>query len=81
MKTTRDFIEAWEKVAQRENLGFRDYREKYGLIEVNLVFWFLEQLGKLLQQGHTTGARHQTLNRRDSAWQSSCCVPFRWKFG
>ena len=51
MTMTRDFVEAWEKVAQRDNLDFREYREKYGLIEVDLVFWFLEQLGRLLQQG------------------------------
>ena len=50
MSMTKDFVEAWEKVAEREILDFRAYREKYGFIEVNEVFVFLKQLGRLLQK-------------------------------
>jgi len=50
MLMTKDFAEAWEKVCEREILDFRAYREKYGFIEVDEVFWFLEQLGRLLQK-------------------------------
>lgn len=50
MLMTKDFAEAWEKVAEREILDFRAYREKYGFIEADEVFWFFEQLGRLLQK-------------------------------
>ena len=49
---TKDFAEAWEKVmGEREILDYRDYWKKYGLVEVDEVFWFFEQLGRLLQRG------------------------------
>jgi hypothetical protein len=50
MSLSRDFAEAWEKFAQSETLDFWAYHDKYGFVEVDLVFWFLEQLGRLLQQ-------------------------------
>jgi len=48
---TKDFGEAWEKVLEREILDHRDYWKKYGFVEVDEVFWFFEQLGRLLQKG------------------------------
>jgi len=48
---TKDFGEAWEKVLDREILDYPDYWKKYGLVEVDEVFWFFEQLGRLLQKG------------------------------
>lgn len=50
MTMTKDFAEAWEKVQEREILDFRDYWEKYGFVEADEVFWFFEQLGRLLQK-------------------------------
>jgi len=52
MTMTKDFAEAWEKVmGEREILNYRDYWKKYGFVEVDEVFWFFEQLGRLLQKG------------------------------
>jgi len=52
MTMTKDFAEAWEKVlGEREILEYRDYWKKYGFVEVDEVFWFFEQLGRLLQKG------------------------------
>lgn len=51
MTMTKDFAEAWEKVlGEREILDYRDYWRKYGFVEVDEVFWFFEQLGRLLQK-------------------------------
>jgi hypothetical protein len=51
MTMTKDFGEAWEKVlGEREILEYRDYWKKYGFVEVDEVFWFFEQLGRLLQK-------------------------------
>ena len=52
MTMTKDFAEAWEKVlGEREILNYRGYWKKYGFVEVDEVFWFFEQLGRLLQKG------------------------------
>jgi len=52
MTMTKDFAEAWEKVlGEREILDYRDYWKKYGFVEVDEVFWFFEQLGRLLEKG------------------------------
>jgi hypothetical protein len=48
---SRDWVEAWEKVRDRETLDYNDYKEKYGFVEVNEVYLFLDQLGRLLQKG------------------------------
>src|SRR5512136_3509260 len=48
---SRDWVEAWEKVRDRETLNYNDYKEKYGFVEVNEVYLFLDQLGRLLQKG------------------------------
>jgi hypothetical protein len=48
---SKDWVEAWEKVRDRETLDYDDYKEKYGLVEVNEIYLFLDQLGRLLQKG------------------------------
>jgi hypothetical protein len=46
----KDWLEAWEKVRDREILDHGDYKAKYGFVELNEVFVFFEQLGRLLQK-------------------------------
>jgi hypothetical protein len=48
---SKDWLEAWEKVRDREILDYDDYKEKYGLVEANEVYVYLDQLGRLLQKG------------------------------
>jgi hypothetical protein len=48
---SRDWLEAWEKVRDREPLDYEDYKKKYGLIEANEIYLYLDQLGRLLQKG------------------------------
>jgi hypothetical protein len=48
---SKDWVEAWEKVRDRETLDYNDYKEKYGFVEVNEIYLFLDQLGRLLQKG------------------------------
>ena len=47
----KDWLEAWEKVRDRETLDYSEYKEKYGLVEANEVYLFYDQLGRLLQKG------------------------------
>jgi len=47
----KDWLEAWEKVRDRENLDYGEYKEKYGFVEANQVYLFYDQLGRLLQKG------------------------------
>ncbi len=47
----RDWLEAWEKVRDRENLDYAEYKEKYGFVEANQIYLFYDQLGRLLQKG------------------------------
>jgi hypothetical protein len=47
----KDWLEAWEKVRDRENLDYSEYKEKYGFVEANQVYLFYDQLGRLLQKG------------------------------
>lgn len=47
----KDWLEAWEKVRDRENLAYSEYKEKYGFVEANQVYLFYDQLGRLLQKG------------------------------
>ena len=49
--TSKDWLEAWEKFSNRENLGYDDYREKYGFVEFNEVYLFFDEIGNLLQKG------------------------------
>ena len=48
---SKDWLEAWQKVEEREILGFDDYLRKYGTVELNEVYVFLKQLGILLREG------------------------------
>jgi hypothetical protein len=48
---SKDWVEAWEKVRDRETLDYNDYKERYGFVEANEVYLFLDQLGRLLQKG------------------------------
>jgi hypothetical protein len=47
----KDWLEAWEKVRDREILDHGKYKEKYGFVELNEVFVFFEQLGRLIKKG------------------------------
>ncbi len=47
----KDWLEAWEKVRDRENLDYSDYKKKYGFVEVNQIYLLYDQLGRLLQKG------------------------------
>ena len=48
---TKDWLDSWEKVNEREILDYNDYKAKYGFVELNVIFVFFEQVGKLLQKG------------------------------
>ena len=48
---SKDWLEAWEKVREREPLSYDDYKKKYGLVEANEIYVYLDQLGRLLQKG------------------------------
>jgi len=47
----KDWLEAWEKVRDREIMDHGDYKAKYGFVELNEVFVFFEQLGRLIKKG------------------------------
>jgi hypothetical protein len=47
----KDWLEAWEKVRDREVMDYGGYKEKYGLVEANQIYLFYDQLGRLLQKG------------------------------
>ena len=47
----KDWLEAWEKVRDREIIDYSDYKKKYGFVEANQVYLFYDQLGRLLQKG------------------------------
>jgi len=47
----REFLEAWEKVRDREFKDTDDYQKKYGsLVELNLVYTVYQEFGMLLQR-------------------------------
>jgi hypothetical protein len=48
---SKDWLEAWQKVQEREVLGYEDYLRKYGSVELNEVYVFFTQLGMLLKKG------------------------------
>jgi hypothetical protein len=47
----KDWLEAWEKVRDRENLDYNAYRQKYSFVEANQVYLLYDELGRLLQKG------------------------------
>lgn len=48
---SKDWLEAWQKVQDREVLDHSDYLKKYGFVELNEVYVFLDQLGRLMKRG------------------------------
>jgi hypothetical protein len=47
----REFLEAWEKVRDREFKDTEDYMKKYGgLVELNLVYTVYQEFGMLLER-------------------------------
>jgi len=48
---SKDWLEAWQKVQSRETLNYGDYMEKYGSVELNEIFVFFDELGRLLKKG------------------------------
>jgi hypothetical protein len=48
---TREFLEAWETIRDREVKSTEDYMKKYGsLVELNLVYTVYQEIGMLLQR-------------------------------
>ena len=47
---SKDWLEAWMKVRDRETLDYDDYKEKYGFVEINEVFVFFELAGRLVKK-------------------------------
>jgi hypothetical protein len=47
----KDWLDAWQKVQEREVLDHGDYLRKYGFVELNEVFMFFAQVGMLLKRG------------------------------
>ena len=48
---TREFLEAWETIRDREVKSTEDYQKKYGgLVELNLVYTVYQEIGMLLQR-------------------------------
>jgi len=48
---SKDWLEAWEEVRDREITDYNDYKEKHGFVDANQVYLFYDQLGRLLQKG------------------------------
>jgi hypothetical protein len=46
----KGWLEAWEKVRDRENLEYSEYKKKYGFVEANQVYLLYDELGRLLQK-------------------------------
>ena len=47
----REFLEAWDKIRDREIVSYSDYKEKYGsFIEIGQINTVLGELGMLLQR-------------------------------
>jgi len=48
---SKEFLEAWEKIKDREIKSPEDYKKKYGdLVELNQVLQVFQELGMLLQR-------------------------------
>jgi len=47
----KDWLDAWQKVQEREVMDHGDYLRKYGFVELNEVYVFFTQLGMLLKKG------------------------------
>lgn len=49
--STREFLEAWEKMRTGEFKDYDGYVKKHGLVDLNIVGWVFEGLGFLLHRG------------------------------
>jgi hypothetical protein len=47
---SREFLESWERLKESESLGLEDYRKRYGMVEWNMVFNALSEIGFLLSE-------------------------------
>ena len=48
---SREFLEAWETIRDRELKNMEDYKKKYGsYVELNLIYGTYQQIGMLLQR-------------------------------
>ena len=48
---SREFLEAWETIRDREIKSTEDYKKKYGsFVELNLVYVVFQEIGMLLQR-------------------------------
>jgi len=47
---SKDFVEAWEKVRNREAIGYEDYKKKYGFVEYNQIMTAIEEIGVLVEE-------------------------------
>jgi hypothetical protein len=48
---SKDWLEAWMRIRDREISDYDDYKEKYGFVEANEVFVFFEMIGRLVKKG------------------------------
>ncbi|UCE29711.1 MAG: hypothetical protein JSV85_03065 [Candidatus Bathyarchaeota archaeon] len=48
--STREFLDAWEKMRTRELEDYDGYVEKHGLIDLNVIGWIFKGLGFLLHR-------------------------------
>ena len=48
--STREFLDAWEKMRTREFKDYDGYVKNHGLIDLNVVAWVFEGLGFLLHR-------------------------------
>jgi hypothetical protein len=48
--SSKEFLEAWEKIRDREIKSYDDYKEKYGFLELNQVMAVFDEVGVLLQR-------------------------------
>lgn len=48
--SSKEWLEAWEKVRGREILNYNNYKKQYGLVEFNEVVNVFEEVGVLLRR-------------------------------
>ena len=48
--SSKEVLEAWEKIRDREITSYSDYKEKYGFVELNQLMAVFDELGMLLQR-------------------------------
>lgn len=48
--STREYLEAWEKLRDREITDLNEYKKEYGFVELNMVMTRFDQVGALLRR-------------------------------